>query len=162
MQGILTDSLVTRAFDLVRPCIELTMRSGITSGEDLAVVVTATNDINPWTPEADGKSFEDSCYLVASIGKLERHTYPIAKIALRKAEQSVRTGLPTSKLAPQYLLGDDTLYWGSVVVDGIVVACSGLKPYHDEMFAYWIATAIQAEAKSRYEELLAGGGSFVE
>lgn len=36
---------------------------------------------------------------------------------------------------------------GSIVLNGIVVARAGLVSRHDEMFAYWLATAIQVEAR---------------
>ncbi len=164
MQGILTAGLVAKAFELTRPCIELVMNSGVTDGKELAVVVAATRDImqvknNGETP--DLVAFEKACYLVTSIGDVAKSSYPLAKIALSKAELSHRTGLPTAKLLPQHLLDGDTVYWGSAVLDGIVVGCSGLDPHHDEMFAYWIAAAIQAEAYMKFDEIREHSVNFV-
>jgi hypothetical protein len=158
-EGILNRALVHRAWEFVGPCIELTMKLKVTSGEDLAVVVTATHDINPWSPS--NGPFSESCYLVASLGIPSRSAYPIHKIALSKAELSARTGLPTSQVPPQYRRAGDTLWWGSAVLGGIVAACSGVDSHHDEMFAWWIAAAVQAEAKAEYDRLVAAGGNFL-
>ncbi len=154
MQGILTAHTVARAFEFVRPCIELTLKSGVTKRKDLVVVVNAIEIINPMT---EGKSFEDNCYLIEEFGDSRKYEWPYRKIALSKAEISVRTGLPTSRVAPQYLLDAETLYWGSAVIDGIVVACSGVESFYDEMFSYWVASAIQAEAKKYFNDLTEGG-----
>ncbi|HVV15077.1 MAG TPA: hypothetical protein VHD55_01590 [Candidatus Paceibacterota bacterium] len=158
MQGILTANTVARAFEFVRPCIELTLRSGVTRRRDLVVVANAVEIINPMT---EGKSFEDNCYLVHEFGDPAKYEWPYKKIALSKAEISVRTGLPTTKVAPQYLLDDDTVNSGSAVIDGIVVACSGVEGFYDEMFSYWLAAAIQAEAKRYFTDLREAKVDFV-
>ncbi|WP_375451680.1 hypothetical protein [uncultured Devosia sp.] len=138
-----------RAFDIVRPAIVATMASGVTGRQDLAVVITAIPAINP---VPDGMSFEDGCLLVAEIGNLANSSYPNRQIALKKAERSMRTGQPTAHLSPSSLLPGDSVFWGSAVLDGIVVACAGLDEYHDEMFSYWIAATVNAVAKQWFEE----------
>ncbi len=160
MQGILTAGLVSRAYEVVRPAIEAVLKSGVTDGKDVVIVVTATKDINPYSVEKLS-SFADACYLVDAIGDPANSKYPITRIALSKAEISARTGLPTAKVPPQYLLDEDTLYYGSAVLDGIVVACSGVEPYYDEMFSYWIAAAVQAEVKKVYDALRVKNLDFV-
>jgi hypothetical protein len=135
--------------------------SGATDGKVLAIVVTATKEITLWTPDG-GTLFENSCFLITNIGDLTESKYPLAEIALKKARVSAVTGLPTSKVPPQYLLYLDTLYWGSAVIDGIVAACSGVDPHHDEMFSYWIAAAVQAEAKAEYNRYLRANADFVK
>jgi hypothetical protein len=147
--GILNPTLVYKAFEIVRPLIEVTMNGGYTHRRDLAVVVTATEVINPREPDM---SFENNCYLVSYLGNIEEWEYDYKSIALSKAELSVRTGKGSAELGPQYLLLGDTIYWGSVVLDGIVVACSGVKPYYDEMFSMWIAAAVKALCKERFAE----------
>ncbi len=150
MIGILTTDLVEKAFDQVAPLIEQILDSGITKRTHLAVAVSATPIIR-LSPA--GISFDESdCYLVAGFGDKSAWKYPYDKIALSKAEKSVRTGRPSAELQPHYLLEGDTIYWGSVVLDDIVVACSGVEPYYDEMFAMWIAAAIKAETKRAFDE----------
>lgn len=150
MVGILTANTVNRAFDQVKPYIEATLNSGLTKRQHLAVVVSVTKAIDRQTHL---KEFgEDDCYLVTGFGEKSAWKYDYAKIALSKAEKSVRTGKASGDLSPHYLREGDTIYWGSVVLDDIVVACSGVQPYYDEMFAMWIAAAIKAEAKRAFEE----------
>lgn len=142
-----------RGFELARPAIVAVLAAGVSVRKDLAVVITGTDLVNP---PVLGRLFEERCYLVTEIGNLANSSYPNRDIALRKAEMSARTGLPTAGLAPHYLLSGDTVYWGSAVLDGIVVACAGLEEHHDEMFSYWIAASVQAEARKWFAGLSSG------
>lgn len=150
MAAIVDVALVERAFDLVRPLLDEAMRRLAPDRAGVAIVVAPTRELYP---RGYSGSFRDLCYLVTHIGDLDRSPYPNAEIALSKAEISARTGRPTADLPPQYLLAGDTPYWGSAVVNGVVVACAGLEPRHDEMIAYWLAAAIQAEARKAFTEL---------
>lgn len=116
----------------------------------LAIVVAPARELQP---AGYSGSFRDLCYLVTQIGDLDRSPYPNAEIALSKAAIAARTGLPTAGLPPQYLLPGNTPCWGSVVLNGIVVACAGLESRHDEMFAYWLAAAIQGEARKALADI---------
>lgn len=140
-----------RGFAIVRPAIEATLAAGLSPRRDMAVVIAATDMAN--TPLA-GAAFKERCYLVAEIGDLTNSSYPNLDIALRKAELSARTGRPTANLAPHYLLEGDTVFWGSAVLDGIVVACAGLEEHHDEMFSYWIAASVQSAAREWFARRL--------
>jgi hypothetical protein len=155
--GILTPGLVHEAFELVRPQIEATLKSRA-KREHLAIVVTAPEAINPRNPD---KSFKDDCYLVTGIGDKDDWEHDYEAVALSKADESARTGKGTAKLAPHYLLDEDTVYWGSVVIEDIVVACSGAEAYFDEMFSGWIATAIKALCKEKFAKLPTGT-EFIE
>ncbi len=147
--GILTPGLVTEAYLMVLPMIQATLKSRC-KRQHLAVIVTTTENILPRNHE---QSFHDDCLLVLAIGTQEEWEYPYRDIALSKAEKSARTGKDTAELSPHYLIDADTVYWGSVVLEDIVVACSGVEPYYDEMFSMWIAAAIKALAKKRFAEL---------
>lgn len=151
MTGILNTALVETAFGMVRPAIEATMAAQMPDRAGVAIVVAASRDIVPFE---SGTSFLDRCYLVTEIGELDRSPYPNPAIALKKAELSARTGMPSASLPPHYLVAGDTVFWGSAVLGGIVVACAGLQPRHDEMFAYWIAAAVQAEARKALDTVL--------
>jgi len=155
--GILTTGLVREAFELIRPHIEATLKNHA-KREHLAVVVTATEAINPRNPD---KSFKEDCYLVTGIGNKADWEHDYEKVALSKASKSTRTGRGTVELAPHYLLDDDTVYWGSVVVEDIVVACSGVEAYYDEMFSGWIGTTIKALCKEKFAKL-PKGTEFIE
>ena len=157
MFGILTPSLVNEAFEMVRPHIAATLKSHA-KREHLAVVVTATDVINPSSPNMTAKV---DMFLIAHFGDKSAWEHDYEHIAISKAEKSMRTGKNTAELAPHYLLGRDTLFWGSVVLDDIVVACSGVESYYDEMFSMWIAAAVKALAKKRFAELPAGT-KFIE
>ena len=148
MPASLLHDHAVRGFELVRPAIVETMARSMRR-QDLAVVITAIPALNP-VPAGIG--FEQSCLLVAEIGNLANSSYPNREIALKKAERSARTGQPTASLAPHALQAADTVFWGSAVLHGIVVACAGLDEYHDEMFSYWIAAAVQAAARQWFEQ----------
>lgn len=151
MSGILSSTLVEQAFAFVRPAIEAVFDTGVTGRRHLAIVVTATDTITGWRRES-GVPFEKACYLVAEIGDLSGSPWPNREIALKKAEISARTGLPSGQLPPTYLVAGDTVFHGSAVLGGIVAACAGLDPRHDEMFSWWIASAVQAQAQGYLAE----------
>jgi hypothetical protein len=162
MSDILTAELVGRALATIRPAIEATLRDDVTDRRALALVVTTTDAIRPWGRDA-AMDFESGCLLVTSIGDLSASPYPNMEIALKKAEMSARTGLATAQMPPQHLRSGDTIYWGSAVLNGIVVACAGLEPRHDEMFSYWLAATIQAEARLELDRRIQAspGSSFL-
>ncbi len=147
--GILTPDIANDAVELLRPRIVEFLR-GFAKRTHLAIVVTAVEAINPIDP---GKSFKDNCYLIAGIGDQEDWQYDYERVALSKAELSVRTGIGTYELAPHYRLSGDTVYSGSVVIDGIIVACSGVEGYFDEMIAGWIAVTIKGLCKHKHAQI---------
>jgi hypothetical protein len=151
--AILSRPFAARTFADVRPALDAAIESGLVTRRDMAIVVTATRDINPWPDTPQG--FRETCYLVAEIGDLSRSAFPNREIALKKAELSARTGRPTASLPPQYLGQGDTVFWGSAVLDGIVVACAGLEERHDEMLSWWIAAAMQAAAREEFRRRVA-------
>lgn len=150
MPAILDAALVEGAFALSRPAIATLLRDAMPGRSGVAVVVAATPAVDP-AFNSTGEAFRRACYLVDVVGNLESSPYPNIEIALAKAELSARTGRPTAGLPPHYLRAGDTPYWGSAVLDGIVVACAGLEPRHDEMIAHWIAAAVQAEARRAFD-----------
>lgn len=157
MFGILTPGLVNEAFEVVRPHIVATLKSHA-KREHLAVVVTTTQAIHPRNPD---KTAKEDMFLIAHFGDKGAWENDYEDIAISKAEKSIRTGRNSAELAPHYLLDSDTVFWGSVVLDDIVVACSGVEPYYDEMFSMWIAATVKALAKKRFAELPAGT-KFIE
>ena len=148
--GILTKEVVEKAVDILRPCIKEFLRSH-TKRQHLAIVVTAVEAINP--PDPLRVSFKERCYLVDAIGDSDERLDTYTTVALSKAEMSVRTGKGTHELQPQYRRTGDTLYSGSVVTNGIVVACSGVQGYFDEAIAGMIAAMIQGLCKHKFAQI---------
>jgi len=158
-KGILDSSVAKQAFEILLPLIKETLKNRC-KRQHLAIVVSATIAIN--TDHKIGFStFKKECYLIESIGDHSEWEHDYTKIALSKAEKSARTGKSTAELAPHYLIRSDTIYWGSVVIDDIVVACSGVEPYYDEMFSGWIAITIKALCKEDFVRL-PNGTNFIE
>lgn len=146
MTGILSKDLVEAAFSLVCPAIEAVFERGATGRDHLAVVV-AMEDRVRGAPRDPRAAFADECLLVTFIGDLSTSAWPNIDIALKKAEMSARTGLPGSRMPAAAVLQGDTVFTGSAVLDGIVVACAGQDPRHDEMFSWWIASAVNAQVQ---------------
>lgn len=144
MTGILNKALVKEAYDLVRPAIEAVFERGATGRDHLAIVVAGQDGICGALRET-AKPFAESCLLVTSIGDLSASPWPNVDIALKKAELSARTGLPGRNIPAAALQNGDTVFTGSAVLEGIVVACAGQDPRHDEMFSWWIAAAVHAQ-----------------
>lgn len=153
---IVNRQLAGRAFARVLPALELMLREAFAGRAGFAVVITALDDL---APRQGDKSFLDNCLLVTSVGDLAASPFPNLEIALSKAEISVRTRLPTSRLPPHYRRGGDTVYSGSAIVEGIVVACAGLEPRDDEMISQWIAAAVKSEAESAVSQFAADNPS---
>lgn len=151
-KGIVCTELVREAFEMVSPHIEK-MLVDHANQTDMSVVISATEVINPNNPD---KSFKDNCFLVTGFGERSAWKLDYERMALSKAEKSVRTGLSSVNIEAHYFREGDTPYWGSVVLDDIVVACSGVEAHYDEMFSMWIASAIKALCKKRISELPKG------
>lgn len=61
---------------------------------------------------------------------------------------------------PQCLREGDSLLWGGVWLDGIVVAASGAMPWYDEAIACCVAANLRALAKMRFAEAQQAGQLF--
>lgn len=53
------------------------------------------------------------------------------------------------ELRPHLLQAKDSQVWGSVCLDGIVVAVSGADPWFDEAFAATVASLFKAVVQAR-------------
>lgn len=94
--------------------------------------------------------FEEAILYEHAIGDREKWDADYAGFARAKARIAWRTGLDShlvQELRPQLLSGGDTVLWGSVALDGIVVGVSGAHPWYDEAFAGTIAMCLRALAK---------------
>lgn len=95
-------------------------------------------------------SFEEAILLEHSIGDPALWDADYAAFARAKARLSWRHGTDGHVLQsryPQLLLPGDTLLWGGVCLDGIVVGVSGAHAWYDEAFGSMVAAWLRAEIK---------------
>jgi hypothetical protein len=96
-------------------------------------------------------SFEDAILYEHAVGERERWDADYRGFALAKARIAWRTGIDSHIVQEQrpYLLeAGDSVLWGSVAIDGIVVAASGADAWYDEAFAGAVALCLRAQAKA--------------
>ena len=97
-------------------------------------------------------AFEDAILYEHSIGDRARWDADYAGFARAKARLSWRfqeDSAVIQKLRPHALRDDDTLLWGSIALDGIVVGVSGAFPWFDEAYSGVVAMCVRALAKQR-------------
>jgi hypothetical protein len=105
-------------------------------------------------------SFEEAILYEHAIGDREKWDADYASFARAKALVAWRTGMDSHKvqeLQPHLLAAKDTVLWGSVVVDGIVVGVSGANAWYDEAFAGTVAMCLRALAKAGVVEARKAG-----
>ncbi|OZI81997.1 hypothetical protein [Bordetella genomosp. 6] len=132
-----------RAVDRVRPLIDAALACRAMGESGFLHVVVMD-------PLAAGLPFEQAVLYEESFGDTRRWDADYGAYARRKAALSWRTGLDshTALAARPHLVAQDETVWGSVCVEGIVVAVSGLNPWYDEAMAGAIAHMFKAEAKA--------------
>ncbi|HSK08549.1 MAG TPA: hypothetical protein VK911_03170 [Vicinamibacterales bacterium] len=146
-QGMLTRELVEEAVGLALPAIEAALRRPGVSGEGVLHIVV----LNPQAA-APGAVFEDAILYEHSVGDPARWGADYRGFARGKAALAWRTRCDThviQELRPHLLRPGDTLLWGGVVREGLVVAASGAHPWFDEAFANAVAGFILAIAQER-------------
>ncbi|WP_019140417.1 hypothetical protein [Noviherbaspirillum massiliense] len=95
-------------------------------------------------------SFEEAILYEYSVGDREKWDADYAGFARAKALVAWRSGMDghmVQELRPHLLAARDTVLWGSVVVDGIVVSASGANAWYDEAFAGTVAMCLRAIVK---------------
>jgi hypothetical protein len=98
--------------------------------------------------------FEESILYEHAVGDRAKWDADYAGFARAKARIAWRTGMDShavQALRPYLLVDEDTVLWGSVVLDGIVVGVSGANPWYDEAFAGTVAMCLRAMAKAGIE-----------
>lgn len=99
----------------------------------------------------DTSSFEEAIVYEHAVGDRAKWDADYGGFARAKARVAWRTGMDghaVQELRPHLLAAGDTVLWGSVIVDGIVVAVSGANPWYDEAFAGTVAMCLRAIAKA--------------
>ncbi len=162
MSRTLNRIMAKQAIDLVLPSILAAIESG-KLGNYSGFHVVIVNPLCQWSEHTD---IQWSILYEYSHGDPEHWKYEFQKIARSKAEISWRTGLSTRVIqltAPHLLIEGDTIYYGSVVIDGIVVAVSGFKQEIDELFAGMIALACKglSSYKTKIDETIANSEGWM-
>jgi hypothetical protein len=137
-----------QALRLALPMIEPLMSDETVCGSGFLYIVVMDPALGP----ADAR-FEDAVLLEHAVGDRSRWDADYAAFAHAKARVSWRSGLDGHRVqtAQAHSLREgDSLLWGSVCLDGIVVAVSGAHPWYDEAFATCIAANLRAVAKARH------------
>jgi hypothetical protein len=140
------------AVALVTPLIEALRQEPRVVGSGFFYVVVMDPGLNPAS-----SVFEDAILYEQGFGDESAWDADYRAFARDKARLSWSHGADAhllQTLAPHQLRGGDTLLWGSVYLDGVVVGASGAFPWFDEMLAGAVALAIRALAKeARHAEL---------
>ncbi|MDB5852330.1 MAG: hypothetical protein JWR22_371 [Herminiimonas sp.] len=105
-------------------------------------------------------SFEEAILYEHAVGDREKWDADYGAFARAKAKVAWMTGRDShaaQELQPYLMQQGDTVLWGSVVVEGIVVGVSGANPWYDEAFAGTVAMCLRALAKGRVVDERARG-----
>jgi len=149
------------ALQMALPMIEPQMRNPEVVGSGFLCIVIVDPALKPGSVP-----FEEAILLEYAIGDRMKWDADYAAFARAKAKASWEHGLDghaLQALKPHRLSEGDTLLWGAVNLDGIVVGVSGAHPYYDEAFATAVAGCLRAVAKHRWQQaveakhLYAGG-----
>ncbi len=141
------------AVELALPMIECACRDRAICGAGFLCIVVLDPGIAPG--EAP---FEATILHEHAIGDRSAWDADYAAFARAKARVSwehQRDAHSVQSLAPHRLRAGDTLLWGGVCLDGIVVGVSGAMPWYDEAFAVAVAANVRAIAKQRHGATLA-------
>jgi hypothetical protein len=137
----------SEAIRLVLPMLEAAMANHQVGESGFLYIVIMNPVLRPWEAE-----FEQAILLEHALGDRDKWDADYAAYARAKARSTWLAGRDTHGLAalsPHLLRAGDAGVWGSAVVDGIVVATSGVHPWYDEAFSGAIAYALRAVAKGR-------------
>lgn len=147
-----------KAIGLAMPMIESAMQIKEVGESGFLYIVVMDPLLTP-----ERASFEEAILYEHAVGDREKWDADYGAFARAKARVAWRTGMDghtVQELRPQMLTARDTVLWGSVVVDGIVVAVSGANPWYDEAFAGAVAMCLRALAKAGISEAR-GKGLFL-
>jgi hypothetical protein len=145
----ITRETARRAVDMAAPMIEAGMHNQRIVGSGFLYVVV----MDPGRPPTEA-SFEEAILYEHAFGDRGRWDADYAAFARAKARLSWLAGMDTHRMQsmfPHLLHSGDTLLWGSVWLDGIVVGASGAFPWYDEVYAGVVALCLRALAKEAHE-----------
>ena len=139
-------SAAEKAVQLSLPMINAAMESRIAGESGFLYIVIMKPGATPAS-----SSFEEAILYEHAVGDREKWDADYSAFARAKARVSWKTGLDghvVQELKPHLLEKGDTVLWGGVVLDDIVVGVSGADPWYDEVFAGTVAMCLRAQAKA--------------
>lgn len=146
----ITREMAAQAVAFVRPLFEHAVGTHQLGDSGCAHVVV----MNPHA-RADAVPFEQAILHEESFNR-EGWDADYAMYARAKARVTWRTGRHSDGLAvsaPQLLQRGDTVLGGAIVLDGIVVAVSGMYAWYDEALATSVAAFLRAVVKARLAQI---------
>lgn len=144
-----------RAITMALPMIESAMRDREVCGSGFLYIVVMDPGLTP--RDAD---FADAVLLEHAVGDRTQWDADYAGFARAKARLSwlhERSSHDVQASRTHVLRKGDSVLWGSVCLDGIVVGVSGAHPWYDEAFALAVAANLRAIAKGRHAKAVAEG-----
>ncbi len=138
-----TSEIAKTAINLVEAAIIDMFRLSLTKRPTICIVVLVSDET--------GKV----CRIVGNGRQTWEKDYE--EFASGKAYVSERTGLDSRVVAftqPWLLQPGDIKYGGGVYREGVVVGASGNEWYYDQLFAEWVASAIQALIRADVQKVL--------
>jgi hypothetical protein len=144
-----------QAIAMALPMIETAMTDPEVCGSGFLYIVV----MDPARRPSDC-DFADAVLYEHAIGDRSGWDADYAGFARGKARVTWLHGLGSHEIQAgrsHLLRQGDSVLWGSVNLDGIVVGVSGAHPWFDEAFATAIAANIRAIAKQRHAKALAAG-----
>lgn len=138
-------SAAKNAVEITLPMIQAAMESRVAGEGSFLYIVIMKPGSSPTR-----FSFEEAILYEHAFGDRTKWDADYAKFARAKAKVSWKTGMDghtVQELKPYLLEEGDTVLWGSVAFDDIVVGVSGADPWYDEVFAGTIAMCLRASAK---------------
>jgi hypothetical protein len=139
-----TADVAKAALDMLTPAIAAQLAAPQVSGLGVLHIVV----LDPAQAFGDGAT-EPRILYEHSIGDRDRWDVDYADYARLKARLAWRhrmDGRRLLMLEPHRLQAGDSLLWGSVWLDGLVVAASGAFPIWDECFSLMVAAQLRARA----------------
>lgn len=149
------ESAAHEAVALALPAIEAAVRDPAVSGGGFLCIVVLDPGLAPGDAE-----FDEAVLVEHAVGDRARWDADYAAFARAKARLAWQTGADGHRLQalqPQRLVDGDSLLWGGVWLEGIVVGVSGAFAWWDEAFATTVAANLRAIAKQRHAEAIAAG-----
>jgi hypothetical protein len=144
-----------QAIAMALPMIETAIADPQVCGSGFLYIVVMDPGLGPG--EAD---FADAVLLEHALGDRSCWDADYAGFARAKARLSWQHGMASHQVQTartHALRHGDSVLWGSVWLDGIVVGVSGAHPWFDEAFATAVAANLRAIAKQRHAAALGAG-----
>ncbi len=154
MSAILTKELVKKALPIITGAHELFWDMDLLKRKDLHMVI-----MDPGKPYGTC-GFKEAMLFEHSFTPPKYWEHPYAGIARQKASVTWRTGHPSRivrECMPHLLAAGESRYGGSVNVDGLVVAASGVQPWYDEALSGIAAHVLKGVANEYMQTVVIPG-----